>query len=428
MVSESIGLREPDRKGTQSFRADVHVGSKLSDADVAGPVIFGEIDQHGNRVCRYIEDASGVIGLNEQGYAGLLKLARAVQKTEPFRDAISVQFLEDVLFRWSVSKLKRETTLTACEYISAEALRAVSRQEIWVPVYGLNIQSQFQIGKVTFKTITRATLDEWHSQIRARVPDNPRIDLKLEREKKDLLGFAAAAIDVEAEPLRAREIAQDLADKAISLLRIFSLASLDPSQFSYCVPLGSHQRYGHHYLFVKDHKIVGDDQGITSKGLFPWVLSNLMIKEFFSGGLTVLSDLLSKTPKTEFESTVFDGLMLYSNAALTPNLAEKLLYVFSGLESILLRNETEPITDNIAERLAYLAARDLPSRLEVRASVKKAYSVRSRFVHHGKREDEDLSKFFLNAWAGMIQLAGVAGKYATKADFLASIDNYKFRP
>lgn len=130
MVSESIGLREPDRKGTQSFRADVHVGSKLSDADVAGPVIFGEIDQHGNRVCRYIEDASGVIGLNEQGYAGLLKLARAVQKTEPFRDAISVQFLEDVLFRWSVSKLKRETTLTACEYMSAEALRAVSRQEI----------------------------------------------------------------------------------------------------------------------------------------------------------------------------------------------------------------------------------------------------------------------------------------------------------
>jgi hypothetical protein len=271
-------------------------------------------------------------------------------------------------------------------------------------------------------------IDDWHRRIKEKAGDNPQITFKLDRDKKDLLGFAAATVEIEAEPARATELARDLSDKAISLLRLFSGANFDPRQFSYCVPLGSHHRHGHHYIRVRDEQIISDERGITSKGQFPWVVDDFLLKEINPAGLNVMGELFEREPKTELEQTVFDALLLYSNAALVPTLAEKLLYMFAALESVLLRDANEPVTDTIAERLAFISGADTPdARIAAKNLVKKAYGVRSKFVHHGKREDSDLSRFFLNAWTGLMRLAGSASRHRTKAELLDNIERYKYR-
>ena len=75
----------------------------------------------------------------------------------------------------------------------------------------------------------------------------------------------------------------------------------------------------------------------------------------------------------------------------SPKQPEAPLY-FSRAESILLLTESEAITQNIGERLAFLVGSDADSRLRVKKVVAEAYAVRSSFVHHGERvEDFDLT-------------------------------------
>lgn len=427
VLSESVIAVVPPQRQPQGFKPDVHVSSRLTSADTIGPIQTSSSDQDGNKIARFETDESSTVGFGEEAYLKLRQLAQKIQKTDSFKNAISTQFIEDELFRWSLQKIKGNTTKTVCEYIIAQANEKVSQQEIWVPVYGLNIQSAFGIGKVNFKTITRAMIDDWHGRISAKVPDNPQVNFRFDRDRKALLGFAAATVAIEAEPMRAKEVAQDLADKAISLLRLFSAANFDPKQFSYCLPLGSHQRIGHHLITVENGQIVSDSRGITGKGQYPWLISDSLLNEFMAAGLAILGKLFDIEPKNELEQTVFDALMLYSNAALVPPLAEKLLYMFAALESILLRDEKESVTEAVAERLAYVAADDPDSRIAVKKSVKKAYGVRSRFVHHGKREDDDLSIFFMHSWTGLMRLAERASRHKTKIDLLDELERYKYR-
>jgi hypothetical protein len=408
------------------FRPDVNVAHHLSSSDLRSPMQVFHMDNDGNRVARFVDTGSGIVGFDENTYPEFCKLAVSIHKTDALRNKVSLKFVEDALFQWSLGELKAKTNMGACAYVAAEAEREVTQQEVWVPVYGLHIQSSFKLGPVTFKTISKGILEEWQRGIKERFPDSPQVAFKINRDNKDLLGFAAATYEIEAEPERAKEVASDLADRAISILRLFSVANFDPTKFSYCVPLGSHQRYGHHYLTVKNGRIIGETLGIKKSGDFPWIIDDLLLEQM-NPTLSVLSGLFGNPAKSELELLVFNALLLYSKAALVPDLAEKLLYMFAALESVLLRNETEPITESIAERLAYLSADDAATRISARKWVKEAYRVRSKFVHHGRRDDADLRDFFLYAWTALCRIAELSSKFKTKSDLLDDIEHYKFR-
>lgn len=139
-------------------------------------------------------------------------------------------------------------------------------------------------------------------------------------------------------------------------------------------------------------------------------------------------DLFAKEPKSELENVVLDALFLYSKASLVPETAEKLLYIFPALESILLLNESEAITQNIGERLAFLVGSDADSRLRVKKVVAEAYAVRSSFVHHGERvEDFDLTELLMAAWNGLHAMVGNAARFKTKEELLKTLERHKFR-
>lgn len=426
-VAETVALKPPSpQNGPAGFKPDVNISANLTSADLLGPIQMSQADENGIAVNRFIQDGSAVVGFGEAAYAKLRKVAQSIQRTGAFRKKVSVQFVEDALFNWSLQKLKSTTDKTACEYIAGEAEQKVCRQEVWVPVYGLYIQSSFALGPVVFKSITRQMIDEWQRPVREQFSEKAEILFKLDRGKKELLGLAAVTYEIEAEPEWAKETASDLADKAISILRLFSPPNFAPRQFSYCVALGSHQRYGHHFINVRDGKIIRQTQGVSGKGLFPWVIDHALLQAM-NVHKTVASALFEKETKTSMDELVFDALLLYSKAALVPTLAEKLLYMFAALESVLLRDENEPITESISERLAYMSADEPESRLAARKSVKEAYGVRSKFVHHGRREDKDLTDFFRYAWTALWRITEITPQFKAKSELLDYIEQYKYR-
>jgi len=415
---------EADRVG---YKPDVHVGFHLTEQDLRGPMEVFESDRYGKRVGRFIDQDGTFIGLDENSYPKLGKLAESIQKTAAFRNAVSTRFTEDALFHWCLERLRHPETVSAPEYISREAEQAVRQIEVWAPIYALHIQSAFSIGVVALKTITREMIDVWQQRVRDEDGNSAAIAYALDRRRKEIQGLAAAVISVEAEPIRAAEIAGELADTAASLLRLFAPANFDPHEISSCVPLGSHEREGHHYLIVEAGRITSETRGVTPRGTNPWVIDDRLLREFQSAGLTAISNLFTKHPKTPLEQTVFDALLLHSKAALVPSLPERLLYMFAALESALLKNESEAIAQNLGERLAFLAGSDADSRIRIAKVVKDAYAIRSAFVHHGKRQDYDLTEFMMAAWNGLHALVGNTSQFETKEDLLDTIERHKYR-
>jgi len=428
-IADRVCVKEKaPQSATSEFKVDVFVGHALTADDLRGPVEVSSRDANGNRVNRFTTEGGKLIGLGDSDYPQLAKLARSIQNTSAFRNAVGVQFVEDALFRWCLKACQNNSTQTACDFIIGEAALSVREIETWIPIYALHVQSPFNIGMVVFKTITREMLDVWQQGIRAEAGDSPKVLEALERRRKELQGLAAGVVSVLAEPIRAAEIAAERVDSATALLRFFAPANFDPRQLSYCVPLGSHQRQGHHYLTVKDGKIVGESRGVTPRGTDPWVIDDGLLREFQSSGLTAIGSLFAKEEKTDLEAAVLDALFLYSKAPLVPDTAEKLLYIFAALESVLLLNSTEAITQNIGERLAFLVGRDAESRLRVKKVVSDAYAVRSSFVHHGKRTEEfDLQELLMAAWNGLHAMVGNAERFKTKEELLNTMERHKFR-
>ena len=428
-LKDSIRVRsrsqQPERVG---YKPNVHVAFHIGAEHLSGPMEFFRCDHHGNRTSRFIDEGTGVVGLDEQAYPNLIKLAVSIQRTGSFRNAVSVRFIEDTLFRWCLETLRNPETTAAIDCIIRRAEEKVRPIEVWVPIYALHTQSEFSLGQVQFKSITREMVDTWQNGVREKAGTNPAIAYALETQRKLIQGFAAAVSTVEAEPVRAYEIASELADTAASLLRFFAPANFDPQELSFCVPLGSHEREGHHYLIVENGQIATEIRGITPRGTNPWVIDEAALRELQAAGLAQISTLFAKDPKTQLEQTVFDALLLYSKAALVPHTSEKLLYMFTALESSLLRNSSEPITQNVGERVAFLAGGDADSRVRIAKLATEAYAVRSSFVHHGKRqEDYDLTEFMMCAWNAMHALVGNASRFRTKEELLDIIERHKYR-
>jgi hypothetical protein len=58
------------------------------------------------------------------------------------------------------------------------------------------------------------------------------------------------------------------------------------------------------------------------------------------------------------------------------------------LESVLLRNETEPVVSSISERFAFLAPGSVDDRIATARLVRDVYRLRSRYVHHAMKVDD----------------------------------------
>ena len=68
--------------------------------------------------------------------------------------------------------------------------------------------------------------------------------------------------------------------------------------------------------------------------------------------LSEVCDILARASRTEFEEALLMGLVTFGRAALTPDLREKMIWYCAGLESILLRDSSEPILHNLSEPYA----------------------------------------------------------------------------
>lgn len=130
---------------------------------------------------------------------------------------------------------------------------------------------------------------------------------------------------------------------------------------------------------------------------------------------------------TDFRRQLYDALLLYSRNSTAPETSDKLVFVLVSLESMLLRDSTEPITKNIGERVAFLIGTSIEERKRVIQNVDDAYGIRSKFISHGNSvEDSELiEQFFAHAWQCFYAMLGHIGSVDTKAALIEALERCK---
>lgn len=411
---------------------DIHVVAHLEPEDIIGDIKFGHVDDFGNEVAKTFEAGAELIGLFGESYKNLVRIAEAMHKVKTLHTAVSLRLLIDTIFDWVRHRHQASPVPGMTEYVLAECEKRLEEVEIWIPVYMLHVQSPFTIGRVTLREITRAIIDEWHGGMLAQVPEASKavVEHHLSKERAKLQGFAAATLKLHAEPERAAEIAFEEVEEALALLRFFAPASFNPRYTSHCVPLGRQHVESSKYLTVQGGKITSYFTGVVDTREPAWALSTSQIAELRSHGIDTLNGILTRPRRTDFQEDVLAALRMYSKSSLTKDFADRLVYMLVALESMFLRNSSEPIVDNISERMAFFAGQTVTERRAIVSNVKKTYGLRSSFVHHGRAigidEIATLEEFMVTAWRcmqGLISYAADDG--ATKARLLDSLESMK---
>ena len=410
----------------QRFAPDVHVSATISAQNIRNLTIT-QRDREGREAGKAFPHEGATLELVGEAYQDLKKTAVGMQKSPDLRRSVSVELLIDLIFEWVKKRYLQVTAEPMTEYVLNECEKRIRNFEVWIPIASTHIQSELRFGQMTIKTITREMLDRWEAEFRNEHPEMPPgAEEFFVRWRKDVLGLAAATIELKAEPTRAYEVGLIEAQKTLDLLRCLSPQNVFPFVVSYSVPLGHDAPRSFYYLLTENNKVVISTRGIEQTPFDRWIIDDDYIAEMKKFGVDALSRLLTIEKRTAFQEQVLDALQLYGRSSTFKGSAEKLAYILTSLESLLLSNQSQSEED-LAERLALLVDKTLAGRKQAFETTMNIYKRRLSFIRGENAADDIklLEQFMAAAWTFIINCIGYADKYETRDEFILAIDALK---
>jgi hypothetical protein len=416
----------------QSFPSETYAMHEITPELIVGEVRSGAVDFKGDEISRFIVREGKEIGLDEKAYIAYDALSRAVQRSSSLHDTVSLRSVKADLFDWLIARYDGREVQTFPEFALPRLESRIRAIQIWVPIFATQIESCFVVGRVSFLPITKPLMDKWEGTYAATSSADKLAQLHqyFEKERKDLQGFAAGTIDVIADPTRAEELAIFEVERSLNLVKFFEPTNLHPAVSSHSTILGKQHLQSTKVLHVADGLLTNDTTALIDKGSIYWRMDNDFISMMRKTGLDTLSAILvSKTP-SEFQLLLVDALQLYARVGLAKTYSDKLVYIFSTLESLLLKDGSESIQQNVAERLAFALEVDPDIRRRVVWNFRRVYAMRSDFLHHGNDVPPDqvdaLAELMFNAWRFLQRAIHNAGTIQSKVHLIDEIERIKF--
>lgn len=415
----------------ESFPSDLHIAGSIIDEDIVGDIKVATSDYQGNTIGRLFNFNGKIYGLDCEDYKRVKSLAERIQSSPGVRTKLSCSFVEEKLFDWISNKYKGlEISQPYMKYLDDEAQAVVKTITSWIPIANLEVQSLFPISNSQVLPLSKEVMDRWESKVGSMAGEHKeKVVEHFKQTRKTYQGLASVVTVIEAEPEYAFDYTLEEAQKITSILGIFSGATLIPDIKCVSNIKGSENIAQAAVFFESDKGELGSTTtSILDKASAKyWRLSEKDIVEIRKGGLDKISSLLAADSLNDFEKHVLNSVFLYSKSAFTADPVEKVVYMLSSLESILLKNENEPIQQNLAERLSVFTAQKLEERKSIIKTIKSVYGVRSRYLHHGhtSSELELISDFMKRVWVFFVQLLANVNRFSSQEEFVSAIDDHK---
>lgn len=408
---------------TPAFPSNKIPTAVLTDADVLGEPILGLSDPYGRTVAKFWCAEGKLVGFGEKELSAVVDVVESLQRISKVRAILSQNFLEEKVFLWCQARVQDGLILTFADFLVEQALKVVARRTVWIPISSLEVEHEFPIGRVHVRPITAQMLDG--------LEESSLKSLKYRRElfgnvRRRMQGHAAIVVEVEAEPIRTFEVAVDRAEAAIGLLRLFSPAAFDVGLLCLCAPLGTEHFPVARAILIKDGEMDSERSIATVKSVHHWRLDAQLIDQFRKIGLDETAALLELKEPSPFQKAVLESHLRYSRSTMLDNLGDKLVYVLTSMESLYLKDGSEQIGQNLAERLAFATAKG-KDRIDVVRNVKAIYKMRSEYLHHGVTigEKNQLNAFLSTAYSALETSRKNSSRFRTASEFCAALDSYK---
>ena len=388
------------------------------------------IGTDGFEVARCFPDLDPPVGLSGQSHASFIDLCSEVFIASEVEATISETFVVESCFEWMRQRHLGATDLPLTEYVLVRCERNVANQEVWLPLIGIQLNLELQLGNVLFKPVRQADWRRWISEWQSRHPTEiPRLRRFLVDAESE--GISVAARRVTAEPIKAVEIALKDAEAALDVLRYFSPSNRYPTTPAYCSIAGREPVNRPKHLIVQNGALVSAGTTIANmRANHPWRIDEDLVTKMRGVGFDTLVNFLDSPSeeRSELQNDFVRALAIYSKSCIAQSLTDKLLYAVLTLESVLLKDQSESLQKHIGERMAFMIGKSLEHRIAILANYKKAYALRSGAVHHAREvtEEEILNEFMPNAWFSLSWIVSVLGQFKTKQEMIEHIDDMKF--
>lgn len=405
--------------------AKPHISATLTDDDIAD-IEIAIADSIGNEYGRLFINDGEKIGLVNEGYKRLIKLSEAIQKALTPKSIISRKAIETEIFVWVKERYSKNMP-TLIEFIIPRLEEKTTDLEIWIPIGQLQIQEEVMIGRIFLKPINDEVINYWQNSFLRGEDNVGKAKYFEDRLRRPLLGWTASVFHVLAEPIAAQEMALYETERALSMFRLFTPSAITPKLNSYIAIMGSENIETITTIGFEKGELISITKEKSDTLQRPIAIESSLIARARQSGLDIISSLLCKAHLTKFEENILDSLMLYSNATKEKDLASKIIYILAALENMFLKNETESIQQNLAERIAIFSGKNLEERKKIIKNIRTIYSLRSAFLHHAHsiHDYDELEKFMQISYIVLISLVPLHAKYLSNQELIAEIDDVK---
>lgn len=424
LIQTKPALQDPPRPSDP----DVHISAHITDADIRGEMQLGHVDALGNPIDRWVARDGQLVGLEGEPFQEFRQLCASIQRTSAFRDCVSQTYIEDRTFEWLTTDDSAKQGFS--NFIQDKVNEAQRTESYWIPIAHLKISRPIQIGQVVFRRITKSMIDAMESSHAPYESEDVEQAVRqfILRLRKQVQGYTAGTITLTSELDRGRALAMDAVDTALSVLRFFEPGSVDPDQTSFVVPLGQESR-GVQVCFTLDGETPANwQEAQISNRSMTSLMDTKFIEEMWPNGLAQISAIVGKQNRSKYETKLIEALTIYSRVSISPQLSDKLVYALVALESIFLKNASEPISKNLGERISFLIGENFDRRKEIVALIDQIYGIRSQLLHHGKQVSDDEKKvkeFLFVAWSGLHAVVTQAHRFSAIDELLTLLDDRK---
>ncbi|RZK40714.1 MAG: hypothetical protein EOO90_13885 [Pedobacter sp.] len=378
----------PNLQGSIHNKIAVDITDKMIDS----PAVESETDDSGILSKREIyNDISR--GLNREEYQKLKKLASVAYNERSIKEKISEKFIEDKIFEWLLKThkdSKAEKTLST--FLLDEFSMVQKHLRIRFPITNLDIDGAFEIGKVKFDFFSKNYFDRFADY-------NDKSNAKTTEETEDYFrkkyqGMVFVYFDAHAESKRAEEIALEYCSLSMDVLKMCS-DTLDFPEMILGFDIDSRLTFPASSEVLISN-VQNDVEGVNINYYGPKTRHRIGQNEFNrmqTRGLQTFHSfllLLSDDP-SELEALLVNSIKRYGNAISSRNLHQRIVELFTILESLLLLDTNMPIIESVCKYCSKLVFREVEDRKQVIELLKDLYNVRSKLIHHGKEVDFEIS-------------------------------------
>lgn len=351
----------------------------------------------------------------ETDYPNYLKFLSQIYKDNQINSLISFNFLEKIVFKFIIeTKRNNQTFKDFSNYLIEEIINAIKKYEINFKILYLDIESNFKLGNVNFEYVDQNFFQGNRKQ----------------EYYTDFKGNVLVSYLVKAEKQKAQEIAFDKCALAVDCLKLFfDIIFFPEDRISFDIDSRTKESEENEVLIFENadrSKISINNFRIPTHQ----TISNQQLLIFKERGIKKFDEFLTEIDKknslTELESSICNSIKLFATALYKTNLNQRVVEIFTQLESLVLADSNEPILNSLTKYISKLVTKNIEERKNVISILKEMYAIRSSYVHHAKEREIDINnlrKFQFYNHTLITKLIELSKIHKTKETILKEIDD-----